>query len=159
MSGEQLPPGTNIQDEARLDISCRGFYSTLDKTLLDIRVLHPNALSNKSKTLPAMYATHEKEKKTKYLHRVLEVEKANFTPLVMATTGGMSPECSAFFKRLAEKLSFKLDQNYSNVISFIRRRIRFDLLKTCLISIRGFKGKYYQSNKIDVLDLNLLMTN
>ena len=77
----------------------------------------------------------------------------------MATTGGMSPECNAFFKRLAEKLSFKLDQNYSNVISFIRRRIRFDLLKTCLISIRGFKGKYYQSNKIEELDLNLLMSS
>ena len=85
VTGAQLPPGTNTQDEARLDISCRGFYSTLDKSLFDIRVLHPNALSNKSKPLQTMYATHEKEKKTKYLHRILEIEKANFTPLVMAT--------------------------------------------------------------------------
>ena len=41
ISNEELPRGTTLTADARLDISCRGFFSPLDKTFLDIRVLHP----------------------------------------------------------------------------------------------------------------------
>ena len=37
---------------------------------------------------------NEKEKKDEYLERVLNVEKATFTPAVFLTSGGMSKECS-----------------------------------------------------------------
>lgn len=57
---------------------------------------------------------------------------------------------------LAEKMSRKTGQRYSDTIAFIRRRLRFDLLKTCVISLRGFRGR--QNGKpapMDSLDLNL----
>ena len=153
---EQLRKGTLTNKGARLDISTRGFWSTLDKAFTDIRVLHPQAASNSKKSLPQMYRTHENEKKYLYNDRVLNVEKGTFTPLVFSTTGGMGLEATIFYKHLAEKLSNKTGQLYSDTIAFIRRRLRFDLLKTCLISLRGFRGKVSKKPaSVDTLDLNL----
>ena len=46
---------------------------------------------------------------------------------------------------------------YSTNMSYLRRRLRFDLLKTTLISLRGFRGKRTeaQTKKICELDLHL----
>ena len=153
---EQLPKGTKIADGARLDVSMRGFWTPLDRTFTDIRVLHPQAPSNCKKNLYQMYRSHESEKKRKYNARVLQVEKASFTPLVFSTTGGMGGEADHFYKHLADKISRKTGQRYSDTVAFIRRRLRFDLLKTCLISIRGYRGKQHDKPaEIDTLDLNL----
>ena len=58
-----------------LDTS-RGVWTPFDKTFLDIRVSHPNCLSNRTKTLQEVYEENEDEKKDEYLERVLNVEKA-----------------------------------------------------------------------------------
>ena len=79
-----------MSEEARLDISARGLWSALDKTFLDVRVFHPGADSNTGK-LSKVYKKHEAEKKRVYNERVIQVEKATFTPLVFSTTGGMAP--------------------------------------------------------------------
>ena len=103
-----------------------------------------------------MYLAHKHKKKYKYNARVLQVEKASFTPLVFSTTGGMGGEADKFFKHLADKMSRKTGQRYCDIIAFIRRRLRFDLLKTCVISLRGHRGKAsVKSEEIDSLDLNL----
>ena len=41
----------NLKDGARSDIVPRGFWSPLDKSYFNVRVLHPGALSNEKKTL------------------------------------------------------------------------------------------------------------
>ena len=63
-----------------------------------------------------------------------------------------------FYKRIAEKNANKSSQWYSDLISFIRRRLRFDLLKTCLISLRGFREKKSTevASPVDDIDLNLV---
>ena len=153
---EQLPKGTETSDGARLDTSMRGFWTPLDRAFTDVRVLHPQAPSNSNKNLYQMYRTHENEKKRKYNARVIQVEKATFTPLVFSTTGGMGEEAVRFYKHLATKISNKTGQNYSDTVAFIRRRLRFDLLKTCLISLRGYRGRQgAKPVEIDSLDLNL----
>ena len=43
------------------------------------------------------------KKKRKYDARVINIEKAIFTPLVFSTSGGMGPEAMVFYKRIAEK--------------------------------------------------------
>ena len=48
---------------------------------------------------------HEKRKKREYLERLRNVEHADFTPLVIATTGGIGPEGSMMLKRLAQSLA------------------------------------------------------
>ena len=103
-----------------------------------------------------MYRAHENEKKNKYNACVLQLEKASFTPLVFSTTGGMGGEAERFYKQLATKISNKSGQRYSDTIAFIRRRLRFDLLRTCLISLHGFRGTHCaRPAEIDSLDLNL----
>ena len=82
-----------------------------------------------------MYKHHEQMKKKEYSARILQIEKGTFTPVVLSCTGGTAPEADRFIKRLAAKLSMKKNVRYSQVVSFIRRRICFDVLKTCIISL------------------------
>ena len=147
-----------IGDEARLDVSARNLWTPLARAFLDIRVLHPQAQTNSVKTIPAMYAAHEQEKKRKYNSRVINVEKATFTPVVFSTSGGMGPEASKLFKRIAQKMSNKSQQRYSEIISFIRKRLRFELLRTCLIALRGYRGRKVENKNTSIaeLDLNLV---
>ena len=86
-----------------------------------------------------MYTSHENEKKTEYLPRVLQVEKATFTPAVFSTSGGIGKEADKLIRRMAERMSAKRGETYSSVVSFLRRRFRFDQLKTCIIALRGYK--------------------
>ena len=46
----------------------------------------------------------------------------------------------------------------SLIISFIRRRLRFDLVKTCSVSFRGFHGtkSTVVASPVDDIDLNLI---
>ena len=149
----------NRQDGARLDISARSFWSPLDRAFTDVRVLHPQAQSNSDKSISQIYQSHEKNKKREYNDRVLNVEKATFTPLVFSTTGGMALEALQFLKHLAEKISLKKGQRYSDVMSFVRRRLCFDLLRTCIISIRGYRGtRTLPPTALSDLDLNLINT-
>ena len=128
----------------------------LGRAFFDIRVLHPGAPTNASRTISQMYIQQENEKKRKYNNRVIDVEKGTFTPLVFSTTGGMGKEASTFVKRLSSLLAQKINQSYSDTISYVRRRLRFDLLKTTLIALRGYRGKQQPSpSAVQEIDLNL----
>ena len=113
LSGETFDlRSVNTAAEARLDISARGIWNTVDKTFFDVRVFHPGAASNKCKTIDKAFEKHEEEKKRTYNKRILEVEKATFTPLVFSTSGGMGNEAEKFHKRLASLLAQKRDTPY-----------------------------------------------
>ena len=128
----------------------------LDKSFTDISVFHPQAASYANMSIPYLYRLHETRKKSEYNARVINVEKGTFTPLVFSTTGGMGVEADTFFKRLALKMSYKDNTSYSNIMSFLRRRLRFDLLKTTLISLRGYRGTSHEATNIGDLDIDLL---
>ena len=95
-------------------------------------------------------------KKKEYNRRIIEVEKAVFTPLVFSTTGGMGSESNNFFKRIAEKTALRSGQKYHETISYFRKRLRFDLLKTTLITLRGNRGKPTTAPDVSSMDLNLI---
>ena len=108
LTGEQFFHKTaNTSSEARLDIAARGLWNTMDKTFFDVRVFHHECPSNKNLDIAAAYKKHEGEKKRGYNARVLNVEKATFTPLVFSTHGGMGQEAEAFHKRLATLIAKK----------------------------------------------------
>ena len=100
----KLSNGTNRQDGARLDISARLFWSPLDRTFIDVRVLYPQAQSNSDKSISQMYQSHDKNKEREYNDRVLSVENTTFTPLMISTTGGMAFEALQFLNHFAEKI-------------------------------------------------------
>ena len=133
--------GANTAEKASLDVSAVGLWSPMERTFVDVRVMHPNSPSYKHKTTEQVYVHHEREKKRMYNQRVLQIEKASFVPLVYSTTGGMGAECTKFHKRLAEKIALKKGEDYANVMNHIRTRIRFCLLKSVLVAVRGERGK------------------
>ena len=105
------------------------------KAFCDIRVFNPLAKCYRKKSLAKIHETNEKEKKIKYAARVIEVEHGTFTPLVFSCFGGMSRECGAFYKKLAEKLSEK--RNIGEATCFIRTKISFSLIRSLVLCIRG----------------------
>ncbi len=157
-AGTILPSGSNTSDNARADVSARSVWNPLEKAFFDVRVYHAQAPSNRNlKTIPNMYRHHEELKKRAYNARVIEVEKGVFTPVVFSTSGGMGNEAKNLFKRIAEKMAAKTGQRYSETITFIRKRIRFDLLKTTVIALRGHRGKHPvpETEDISKLDINI----
>ena len=83
-----------------------------------------------------------------------EVEKATLTAAVMSTSGGIGKEMDMLVRQIAMKLSVKRGERYSDTVGFIRGRIRFDPLRTCVTSLRGYK-KTAAPESIRNLDLNL----
>ena len=57
------------------------------------------------------------------------------------TTGGMGPLCEKTHKRIAQLISDKRNERYSDVMSHLRTRLRFSLLKSILVALRGARGK------------------
>ena len=69
-----------------------------------------------------------------YNERIIQVEKGSFTPIVMSTFGGMGEEANRHHKRIALLISGKRNENYDDVLNFIRTRLRFTLLKSILLA-------------------------
>ena len=55
-------------------------------------------------------------------------------------------------------MCIKRGENYSSVVSFLRRRFSFHILKTCVIVMRGYKKPTTTAAKIDTLNLDLRTT-
>ena len=52
-------------EKARLDVSAVGLWGPLERTFMDVRVVHPNSASYVGKKIEKIYELHEKEKKSK----------------------------------------------------------------------------------------------
>ena len=81
------------------------------------------------------------DKKRTYNTRIMEIDHGTFTPIVLTTKGVMGRECEKFHKTLAEKLSVKKEENYQDVIRYIRVKMSFLALKSALLCLRGTRAK------------------
>ena len=143
----------------RLDMSARGVWSKFERSFYDIRVTHPNCLSNVGKPVVDIYSEHQKSKKVEYEERIIQSEKGSFTPLVFTTSGGMGPECIIFYKRVAELTAAKKNERYAIIMNYIRTRLRFAMLRSTLIGIRGERGrgnKNLNGVSLDNVSLNIM---
>ena len=114
--------------DARLVIHTRGFWERQKSTFFDIRVCHLNADSYKDLTPEQVCRLDENENKRMYERRVLEVEQASFTPLVLTTAGGMGREC--YHSRLAELISVEKGEHYAKTLTWIRGKVSFSNLRS-----------------------------
>ena len=62
----------------------------------------------------------------------------------------MGPQAAIFQKKVARLISEKRNENYSDVINYMRTRLNFALLKSVLISVRGSKGKMQRAPETPV---------
>ena len=151
--------GTNSRitaKKARLDVSAIGVWSSMERTFLDVRVMHPNSPSYKDMAPEQIYSKHEREKKAAYNDRVLQIERGSFTPLIFSTTGGMGLESTKYHKRVAELIAAKRGEQYSDVMNHIRTGLRYALLKSVLVAVRGERGRSRREAPISDLSLNLI---
>ena len=82
LTGETLSPGSNIEDEARLDIAARGFWQRGEMAFFDVRVFNPFAKSHLNLKLETVFKSNESQKKREYNDRVIKIEHGSFTPIV-----------------------------------------------------------------------------
>ena len=75
------------------------------------------------------------------------------------TTGGMSPECKRLVNRLAELYAIKKKNQYQEVVRYIRTKIRFASLRSCLVALRGFRGKVGNDISIANVSFGLIPDN
>ena len=146
----------NLKKKARLDVAGVGVWGDYERTFLDIRIMHPNCPTYVNKPIDQVYETHEKQKKRFYNERVLQVEKGSFTPIVGSTFGGWGNEAKIYHKRIATLIALKKNEEYADVINFIRTRLRFCMLKCTLIAVRGVRGKSRPAAPLSSISYNLV---
>ena len=99
----------------------------------DVRVFNPSAPSNQQPQKSATYRKHEKEKRNHYEHRVNEIERSSFTPLVFSTTAGMGPSALTFYRRLADLLGERRNTPFNVIMAWMRTRLSFALLRASIM--------------------------
>ena len=151
----------NTSDDARLDVSARGFWIRGKKAFIDVRVFNPIAKSymktnpsskDTHSALKSAYRVNELKKKREYNERILQVEHGTFTPLVFSTFGGIGYEGSRFLKRLNMLISAKRNDLESTTMGVIRIKFSFSLLRTTLLCIRGSRSR--KGNSIHISDID-----
>ena len=127
----------NSQEGARLDIVMNGFWGgRSERCFVDVRVFNPYAQSNVN-SISAAYRRHENIKKRAYGQRVWEVEHASFTLIVMSATGGLAPEATTFYRRLASLLASRWGDDFSVVMGWLHCSLSFSLLRSAIACVRS----------------------
>ena len=96
----------------------------------------------------SVHVIDECEKRRAYDECVREVERAYFSPLVFAATGGMGPTAITLFRKLASMLAEKRSINYRKCLFWLRCSLCFSLLR---ISVMCFSNRSPSTSNIDLL--------
>ena len=134
-----------------------GFHACHQQAYFDVRVFNPLANTNRCNSLASCFRSHDREKRRIYEQRVREIERASFTPLVFSALGGMSKPAETTYKRLASLLATKKNQQYNVMITFIRCRLSFSLLRSAIICLRGSRSAAGRPHK-DLTDFSLAVS-
>ena len=139
ITGEAFRHRTAVTEEqARLDVAASGVWGgRFERIFIDVRVFNPFASSNRATSLAASYRRHEQEKRRKYEERAREVEHASFVPVVLSASGGYGKHANALFTRIASLLAEKSKEPYAQIISLLRCRLGFALVRCgamCLVA-------------------------
>ena len=93
----------------------------------------------------------------KYNTCVLTVEKGSFTPLVYTTFGGWAPQATKYHKQLAKLVARKRNEEYHHVMKHIRTKVRFSLLRSVLVAVRGERGtRQHKSKPLSAVSFNMI---
>ena len=153
LEGEHLRYRTaNTTNEARVDISARGFWTRGQKAFMDIRIFDPMAACHRELSLEAAHQRNEQEKIRSYGERILHVDQGSFTPLVFTTSGGMGSKAKCFYSRLADLMADKKRQPRSHIVAWMRCRLSFSLLRSALLCLRGTRSSSPPTTDISSLD-------
>ena len=112
------PGQVEVPGESREDVSTHGFWKRGTNTMFDIRIVNLDTGSYLRMTPEKPFAKAEKKKKDLYLQAFLE-RRHTFTPMVYSTDGISRAESLAAQKILATLISYKINQEYSEMCGFV----------------------------------------
>ena len=120
------------------------------RAFFDVTAFSPFARSYRTNSLQQTYAIHENRKNREYKQRILQVEHADFTPLVFSITGSMGPQAVAVVKRLGKKIASRTNEELSVVMGWLRCRLSFAVLRCTLILLRGSRPLRQREENIEL---------
>ncbi len=88
-------------------------------------------------------------------------DNGTFTPLVYSVFGSLAPECAVFYKNLCNKMAEKCHEKYEDIMTWIRCKLSFLCLKSCLMCLRGTRKAYVNDKYVsadfnyDISELNI----
>ena len=145
LQGEKFNYKTaKVEQEARVDISARGFWNRLQKSFFDIRVFNPLAPCYSRLSLDAVHAKNERDKIRKYSERIINVKQGTFTPLGVTSAGGMARQSQIFYKRMAELMAEKRGERKGFFTAWLRCKLSFSLVRSALLCLRGTRSSRTQ---------------
>ena len=74
--------------------------------------------------------------------------------MVLTINGGMGRQCASLHRQLARLLCAKKQKLYSTVMAHMRTRLRFGILRSTLIAIRGYGGKPRVESPVNFKDID-----
>ena len=126
----------------------------------DVRVTYPKADVLTEQEVERQLENNEREKKRQYTAMVNNVDRGTFTPLVFSTTGMVGAECRRFLKCLVGLIMERnIDLRYSSVMSHLRGRLRFCLLRWNITCLRGCCAFYCRHRSHSFVNECRLLTN
>ena len=155
ITGEFFPPSTITGDDARLDVSARGFWQRGQRAFFDVRVFNPFAPSHVRQTLKSVFRSNEKEKKRCYNNRVMDIEHGSFTPLVFSAYGGSGIEANQFISELSVKLALKHHAELSVMTNWLRTKLSFSILRSAILCIRGSRSIKKSTPVVDLGQIDI----
>ncbi len=123
------------------DLSVRGVWQPQVDSLLDVRVVDTDAPSHVKRSVKAVLATSEIEKKKKY-SEAAELRRATFTPFVLSVDGAPGKEAESFLRNMAHVLAIRWDKNYAEVIGWMRASLSFSVIRATEWCLRGSRKKW-----------------
>ena len=142
LPGEDLRrKSANVSDDARSDVRVRSFWRNWRNAFFDVMVFYPFAKSHFSVDPTTLYKRCEATKKRNYEERIRVVENADFTPLIMSSSGGMGVQMQSALKHLCRLIAEKTKQPYSKVIGVMRCKLAFQLMCSALVCLRGTRSR------------------
>ena len=141
---EPIVKEANLQDNIpalRADLAVRGVWERQTEALFDIRVVDTDAQSYTNRSPMEVLGAAEKEKKAKY-STACEERRATFTPFCCSVDGLLGHEAETFLRRLGDCLAVKWEKSYSEVMSWIRARLVFAVLRSSIMCLRGARMKW-----------------
>ena len=129
-----------VEVEARSDVRVRGFWGLCRSAFFEFRAFYADVSSHKCKSPAQLYKEQAKCRRREYEERIRQVEDGDFTPMIMSSSGGMGPEMVIALKHLAPFIALKRDEEYSQVMGYLRAMFTFEMTRMALICLRGSRG-------------------
>ena len=126
----------NKGTEDRGDILIRSLWARGTDCIIDVRITDVDAKSNRSKDPDKVLATHEREKKKKYLEACLD-QRRHFSPFVVSTDGLLGKEAKTLLKKLSGLLAEKWEKPYSEVCGYVKARMSIAVVRATHLCLRG----------------------